>query len=276
MHPYMTPKARPRRYGIWSSPLLFAAVRCSRSCFPRSCLPRARRYQSQILRNSSLQATPSIKPTPTAEHRAGAGRTGKQLDTAGPGCEWTVRSGRSKTTSTRPSWISRTSAPARRPPYRPVQERNTWSYYYLQALVSEDDLASVLDRLEMVTRVASQDQKLFRQWRPISRIPGPTRSFWGEERRAAERARPAGAGPATDVGQAAQFATSYEALQGQLGLCASRSSRPRRWRRQRPPRLRSCEHRGQAAATASNRSAPAIRPTGAGSGTPTRPRRRRR
>jgi peptidoglycan hydrolase CwlO-like protein len=37
----------------------------------------------------------------------------------------------------------------------------SWSTQYLEALVTEQDLASVLEHFDMVTRVASQDQQLF-------------------------------------------------------------------------------------------------------------------
>jgi peptidoglycan hydrolase CwlO-like protein len=92
-----------------------------------------------------------------------------------------------------------------------------WSFYYLDALVSEGDLASLLKRFDMVTRAASQDQELFTQVKDYLE-DSRTNKVLLEEKKAEQEKEVERLAQLQQQMSAkrAQFAASYQSLQGQL------------------------------------------------------------
>ena len=93
----------------------------------------------------------------------------------------------------------------------------SWSTQYLEALVTEDDLASVLERFDMVTRMASQDHQLFTE------VEGYLEQSRADklllEKKVAEQQVEADAADASVEQMAAkqaQYDAQYQSLQGQV------------------------------------------------------------
>ena len=222
MHPYMTPKARPRRYGIWSSPLLFAAVPLlAFLLFLGLVSPAHGDTQSQILRQQLAAKQTSVNQAyaQLQSIEREFDELGKQLDAAA--ARLAELDSQIKAVQDDIEQAERdlkdVSAQLEDRLIDLYKSGNTWSYYYLQALVSEDDLASVLDRFEMVTRVASQDQKLFLQVETYLKDSRTNKKLLGEKKDEQQKELDRLVQVQQQMSaKRAQFAASYEALQSQL------------------------------------------------------------
>ena len=139
MHPYLTPKARPWRYGIWSSPLLFAAVPLlAFLLFLGLVSPAHGDTQSQILRQQ-------LATKQTAVNQAYAqlqsierefDELGKQLDAAAARLaelDSQIRAVQDDIEQAERD-LENVSAQLEDRLVDLYKSGNTWSYYYLEAL----------------------------------------------------------------------------------------------------------------------------------------------
>jgi peptidoglycan hydrolase CwlO-like protein len=222
MFPYLTPKARPRRHGIWSSPLLFAAVPLlAFLLFLGLVSPALGDTQSQVLRQqlATKQAAVSQAYAQLQSIERELDELGKQLDAAAARLaelDSQIRAVQDDIQQAEGD-LENVSAQLEDRLVDLYKSGNTWSYYYLEALVSEDDLTSLLDRFEMVTRVADQDQKLFVQVETYLNDSRTNQALLKDKKaeQQEELDRLVQVQQQMSAKQA-QFAASYEALQGQL------------------------------------------------------------
>jgi peptidoglycan hydrolase CwlO-like protein len=221
MIPCKTPKARVGRVGVWASPLLAALLLLVfLSVMPLSSAAQGA-TQSDILKqqlSNKLAAAEQASSNLTAlkneiaaleKNRGAAAQKLADLDAEIGDVEDAIDQAEIDLMALRSQLENRL--------VNMYKDGTSWTLQYLEAIVAESSLTAVLDRFDMVTRMADQDQELFTEVEGYIEKSEADRVLL-EQKKAEQQSQLDELVHSLEQSTAkrAQFATQYASLQSQI------------------------------------------------------------